>query len=82
MICLANILSQPMEVPTNIISLLWALPVCLSIALVHKAIKLPPFTAKFFIREVVLLFITIVGILIVAALGLQGILWLSNYWSS
>ena len=70
---LAQVFSRPLEIPTEAISLLWALPICLSIALVYKAIKLEPFKTAVFVREVLLLFGTIVGFLVLVALGLLAI---------
>ena len=64
---------EPLAVPMAPISLLWALPVCLSIAAVYKAIKIEPFGVGLFAREVLLLFGTIVGVLILAAIGFSAI---------
>jgi len=77
MAVVAKLFVQPLHVPTEPISLLWALPICLNIAVVYKAIKLEEFTAKLFVREVALLFATIIGFLIVVALALAGIMWLA-----
>jgi len=68
--CLAQLFTQPTYLPTHIITQLWVLPICLSIALVYKAIKLEDFKPELFVREVILLFFTIVGFLIIVAVGL------------
>lgn len=67
---LGQIFTEPLPVPTRPISLLWALPICLSIALVYKAIKLENFRVRLYLREVLLLFITIIGFLIAVAVVL------------
>ena len=59
-----------MEVPTSVWGLLWALPISLSIAVIYKAVKLESLETRFFIREVILLFATIIGFLILAAVCL------------
>jgi hypothetical protein len=69
---LAELLSQPLYVPTKALSLLWALPICLSIAVVYKAIKMETMRPRIFVREVLLLFVTIVGFLSIVAAGLLG----------
>ena len=67
--CLAQLFAQPTYLPTHIITQLWVLPICLSIALVYKDIKLEDFKPALFVREVILLFFTIVGFLILVAVG-------------
>ncbi len=74
---LANIIaSLPIEVPVNAGALLWILPICLSISLVYKAVKIEKFTMQLFVREALLLFITMVGFLIFVSFILLGINWL------
>ena len=75
---LAELFSQPLYVPTSALSLLWALPICLSIAVVYKAIKMETIRPKIFVREVLLLFITIIGFLSIVAVGLLGIACLAG----
>lgn len=67
-----------MHLPTEPASLLWALPISFAIAMVYKAIKLESFTSQLFVREVVLLFITLIGFLTIAALCLLGVSYLSR----
>ena len=68
--CLAQLFAQPTDLPTLLITQLWVLPICLSIALVYKAIKLEDFKPALFVREVIFLFVTIVGFLILVAVCL------------
>jgi hypothetical protein len=72
-LAVTRLFTTPAYIPTDITSLLWALPICLSIAVVYKAIKLEQFTTGYFAREVSLLFITIIGFLVVVAMVLWGI---------
>ena len=67
---------EPVDVPTEPASLLLLLPLCLSIALVYKAIKLEPFRLGRYAWEVVLLFATMVGFLALVA----GVLLLVSEW--
>jgi len=67
---LAELFKEPMDLPTSVVSLLWVVPICLSISLVYKAIKVEKFSWAFFLREVVLLFATLMGFLAVAAVVL------------
>ena len=67
---LAQILTEPLPIPTRPASLLWVIPIGLSSAIVYKAVKLERITAKVFIREVLLLFVTGIGLLVVAAVVL------------
>ena len=62
--------SMPIRIPTDVTSLLWALPICLSISVVYKAIKIEEFTLPGYLKEVGLLFTTIIGFLIIVAIGL------------
>ena len=68
----------PLEVPTRATGLLWALPICVSIAMVYKALRLETFKGRLFIREVLVLSATIGGFLALVAAGLWGISRLAN----
>ena len=70
--------SSPMEIPTNIDSLLWVIPIGLCISVVYKAIKLETFNIKLFLKEVSLLFITGMGLMVFVMLLLLGIATLAN----
>jgi len=76
LLLLAHIFSQPLEIPTKAISLFWALPICLTIALVYKSLKLETFRFSILLREVVLLFLTIIGFLVMVAIALVIIAYL------
>jgi len=71
--------ARPLEIPTTPVSLLWALPISLSIAVVYKALKLPEFRTRLFLREVALLFATIVGFLALVAAGLAVIAYVITW---
>ena len=75
---LCQVLTEPLDIPNGIASLLLALPISLSIAMVYKSIKVDNFTTKLYVREVSLLFVTIVGFLIMAALILELIVRLTR----
>ena len=74
----AQIFAQPLEVSTTTISLLRAFPLSMAIAIVYKTVKLEKFSWASFIREVVLLFGTIVGFLALVAIGLFVIAYLAR----
>ena len=67
---LSQLFTRPAYLPTHFFTQLWVLPICLSIALVYKATKLDTLKPRLFIREVFLLFLTIVGFLILVAVCL------------
>jgi hypothetical protein len=69
---------QPLDVPTSAVSLLWALPICLGIAVIYKTLKLEPIRPALWLREVSLLFITIVFFMALVAAALLGIAWLAG----
>ena len=75
---LAELFTQPSYIPTDITSLLWAIPICLSIAVVYKAIKIEHFAPAYFAREVSLLFVTITSFLIIVAVVLWTIAHLAT----
>ena len=72
-VMIAAFLGQPLRVPSDVGSLLWALPICLSIALIYKAIKVVTFKPALFVGEVTLLFVTIAGFLVIVAIVLLGV---------
>jgi hypothetical protein len=71
-------LNSPMEIPTDLSSLLWVIPIGLCISVVYKAVKLETFDIKLFLREVSLLFITGMGLMIFVMLLLLGIARLAH----
>ncbi len=67
-------------VPENVgngpLSMLWLLPLTMSIAVVYKATKVPRIEVKSFVRECVLLFVSVLVFMVVAAVVLFGIAYL------
>lgn len=70
---LAQLFRTPIHIPTEAVSMLWAVPLCLSIALIYKAVKIEPFKPAAFIREVAFLFVTIIGALILISICLVAV---------
>lgn len=67
--------TSPMHIGTTPVSLLFMFPLLLSVALIYKATRLKVmFMGKFF-REVAGLFLTLSGFMIVAAVGLNILVW-------
>jgi hypothetical protein len=63
----------PEQVATNPQSMLWLLPLTAAIAAVYKATKLPEIKLGSFVKETVLLFGSIVGFVIIAAVALYAV---------
>jgi hypothetical protein len=57
-------------------SMLWLLPLVAAIAIVYKATKLPEIKAANFLKEVVILFGSIVVFMSITALALCALAWL------
>jgi hypothetical protein len=57
-------------------SMLWLLPLVMSIAVVYKTTKIPKIKAVSFVKEVVILFGSIVVFMVVTAIALCVIAWL------
>ena len=57
-------------------SMLWLLPLVASIAIVYKTTKLPKIKAANFLKEVVILFGSIIIFMIITALALCALAWL------
>lgn len=70
---LLAIFQVPISIPTTPARTLLLLPLTLTIALVYKAIKLEPFRPETFVREVLFLFATMVGFLVLVALILLAV---------
>ncbi|MHC4572579.1 MAG: hypothetical protein ACYS76_00355 [Planctomycetota bacterium] len=68
--------TTPEDVGTSPSSMLWLLPLAASIAVVYKAMKLPTVKTANFIKEVVVLFGSIVVFIIIAAIALNVLAWL------
>jgi hypothetical protein len=69
--------TAPEQIRANPQAMLWLLPLAAAIAIVYKATKLPTITAGVFLKEVSLLFSSIVGFIIITALALFVIVWLN-----
>jgi hypothetical protein len=63
----------PYQIGGDAASLLWLLPLAAAVSLVYKALKLPVMTAQKFIREVIVLFGTILFFMAIIAIGLYAI---------
>jgi len=68
--------SAPEQIGTNPQSMLWLLPLAAAIAVVYKATKLPKITGGIFLKEVVVLFGSIIVFIITTALVLCLLAWL------
>jgi len=60
----------PYGIGGDSMSLLWLLPLLAAVVIVYKTLKLPVITANKFIREVILLFGTILLFMAIIAVGL------------
>jgi len=68
--------TTPEKIGANPQSMLWLLPLVASIAIVYKATKLPEIKAANFLKEVVILFGSIVVFMSITALVLCAFAWL------
>jgi len=68
--------TAPEQIHANPQSMLWLLPLTAAIAIVYKATKLPTITAGVFLKEVTLLFGSIIGFIIITVLALYALVWL------
>ncbi len=66
----------PVDIGTTPFSLLWMFPLLLSIAVVYKATRLRVLFWKAFSLEVLVLFLTLSGFMILAGVVLNLIVWL------
>jgi hypothetical protein len=71
-----TIFSQPEAIGVNPFSMLWLLPLIASISIVYKATKIPTIKFSSFVKEVVLLFGTLVIFMIFTAVVLYALAWL------
>lgn len=67
--------TAPMSIGTTPQSMLWMFPLLLSVALIYKATKLRVMFMKRFFREVALLFATLSVFMVLAAVGLNILVW-------
>ena len=68
--------TAPQEIGVNPQSMLWLLPLVAAITVVYKATKLPKITAGVFLKEVGVLFGSIVVFIVTTALILYALSWL------
>jgi hypothetical protein len=68
--------TEPEQFGASPQSMLWLLPLVAAIAVIYKATKVPTIKAGNFIKEVTILFGSIVVFIIVAALTLHVLAWL------
>jgi hypothetical protein len=68
-------LTIPEKIGINPQSLLWLLPLVMAISIIYKATKVPTITAWSFIKEVVILFGSIVVFIVITALVLFTLSW-------
>lgn len=68
--------TTPERIGVTALSMLWLLPLALSVAVVYKATKVREVRAVSFIRESVVLFASIIVFMLVTAVALLGIAWL------
>jgi len=68
--------TAPARIGTTPASMLWLLPLVASIAIAYKATKVAKISTANFVKEVVLLFGSIVVFMAVIAVGLYGVEWL------
>lgn len=68
--------TAPEQIGTNPHSTLWLLPLAAAIAIVYKATKTPTIEVRSFLKEVAILFCSIVVVLALFALALYALAWL------
>jgi len=68
----------PEKIDVNPQSILWLLPLVAAIAIVYKVTKTPKIKASSFLKEVVILFGSIVIFMAVTAIVLCAVAWLST----
>jgi hypothetical protein len=68
--------TEPMRIGVTEQSILWLLPLVASVSIVYKATKITEIQAGRFIKDVVLLFGSIVIFMIITAVVLLGLAWL------
>jgi len=75
-ICVMASFTEPIEIGPSPQSMLWLLPLAAAIAVVYKVTKLTKITARNFIKEVVVLFGSIIVFIVITALALYLLAWL------
>ncbi len=67
--------TSPMHIGTTPMSLLWMFPLLLTVALIYKATKLRVMFMGKFAKQVITLFLTLSGFMILAVIGLNILVW-------
>jgi hypothetical protein len=68
--------TTPMQIDTNAWSMLWLLPLVVSIAVVYKATKVYRIRPWPFAKEAAVLFGSVIVFIVIAAAVLYGITWI------
>jgi hypothetical protein len=68
--------TTPQQIGPHPQSVLWLLPLLAAIAVTYKATKISQITAKLFIREATVLFLSITAFIIITMLVLYAVVWL------
>lgn len=68
--------TQPVNIGVNSQSMLWILPLIAAISIVYKTTKITNIKFKSFLKEVVVLFGSIVVFMIITAVVLYALAWL------
>ncbi len=69
--------TAPLDIGTNPLSMLWMFPLLISIAVVYKTTRLRVLFLKPLAVEVLILFLTLSGFMILAGIVLNLIVWLA-----
>lgn len=68
--------TEPVKIGTSSLYMLWLLPLAASIATIYKVTKVPTIKTSHFVKEVIVLFGSIIIFIIVTALVLFALAWL------
>jgi hypothetical protein len=77
MIRLLASFTAPENITVNPQSMLWMLPLAAAVAVIYKATKLPKITIRIFLRESIVLFVSIVVFIIAVVAVLWFVTWLA-----
>jgi hypothetical protein len=77
MIWLLVSFTAPEDITVNPQSMLWMLPLAAAVAVIYKATKLPRITLRIFLKESIVLFVSIVVFIIVTVAALWFVTWLA-----
>jgi len=68
--------ATPQQIGPHPQSMLWLLPLLAAIAVTYKATKISKITAKLFIKEAAVLFLSITAFITITILVLYALVWL------